>query len=214
MSAMQRALSASRAHLGLRWLKPRYLALAAALGLILAYAAIGLALLRQHGSIDSLAEDLKVTRLAIGTKAPGSAGQLQTQVRQAEARLAAAQKTFPEQFEPLPFIAWLADLAQARGVELQSLQSSRATRRMVGQHEYQVTPFTISLRGQSTALVAFLSAVESAQQQATLGKVAQLALSEAGATLTVQVEVYTRVPAGQGQPTTPAPPSKGGATGG
>lgn len=202
-----------KGQLPIRAIKPIHLVLAA-MGLLVAFHAIlGLLTLRLSQEKSQVEADIAVAQRVLRASQTQSLTQLEEQLRQAEARLGTMQGTFPERVNATSFISEVLAVAQNHQVRVTSVQGRRPKEQKIGQHQYVVAPYAITVQGQPFALVDFTGALQQTQQQTLIVRTAQLGQGAQGTTLVVEVELYSRPPASPAataapQPQKPATPPK------
>jgi len=167
----------------------------AAGGLLVAYAILGLTLMRQSQSLDAVRADSAISQRALQNSVQLVSSQDHQQaMARAEGKLAIAQAAIPERVHPTEVVAALLQLADATNVRVLRLQNSKAREQPLGQHTYGALPFVVTLQGATPDLVRFLAGLERMEGLTLVIRSARLTQAPGGTGLLIDLDIFTRPP--------------------
>ncbi len=175
------------------WLKPYHVVAIAIFALLLAHGLMIYSYMDQTERNHLLDSELSASQRDLAEKERKimSEERLVVDFQEAGKQLANIRRLVPNYVDNTEFTTWLLDLAKENDVVISNLAHRPSSPQLVGEREYLIKGFNLKVEGHSSDLVAFVAALERTNRQLLVVSATQYSSSEEGATLSVELAVYT-----------------------
>ena len=175
------------------WLKPSHLAAVIILAILSAHGLMIYSYLDQTDRTEQLDSELAASErdLVRKEKSIMSEERLVVDFQEAGRQLANIRRLVPNYVDNTEFTTWLLNLAKENDVVISNLAHRPSSPQLVGEREYLIKGFNLSVDGTSSDLVAFIAALEKTDRQLLVVSSTQYSASDQGAKLSMELAVYT-----------------------
>ena len=149
------------------WLKPGHLAAVIILAILSGHGLMIYSYLDQTDRNEQLESELAASERDLIRKENSimSEERLVVDFQEAGRQLANIRRLVPNYVDNTEFTTWLLDLAKENDVVISNLAHRPSSPQLVGEREYLIKGFNLSVDGTSSDLVAFIAALEKTNRQ-------------------------------------------------
>ena len=152
------------------WLKPYHLVATVILAILLAHGLMIYSYMNQTERMEQLKSDYVASKEDLDRKTNSiRTDDLVLAFQEAGKELANIRRLVPNYVDNTEFTAWLLDLAKESDVVISNLGHSPSSPEQVGEREYLIKGYNLSVEGTPSDLVAFVAALETTDRQLLTG---------------------------------------------